>query len=184
MISTSTRPSSTRPSPAAPSSRAVSAPLVITLSIVVIALVTLGKPFVDIPGLVDGPAHAVRSIDTKLFDGFDRPNYWYAPWTNSLGNIALFVPLASGLYARTKSFLIAVGASCAASVGIEITQYVFALGYTDIDDLFFNTIGGVLGAGLMVVIPRREHPGLMRLAAVLLSLLLVGMTVLGLRYHL
>jgi glycopeptide antibiotics resistance protein len=179
MISTSTRPS-----PVAHLSRAFSIPLVITLSVVVIILVTLGKPIVDIPGLVDGPAHAVRSIDTQLFDGFDRPNYWYAPWTNSLGNIALFVPLAAGLYARTKSFLIAVGASCAASVGIEITQYVFALGYTDIDDVFFNTIGGVVGAGLMAVIPQREHPGLMRLTAVLLSLLLACMAVLGLRYHL
>src|SRR5699024_1015685 len=184
MISTSTRPSSTRPSPAAPPSRAVSAPLVITLSIVVIALVTLGKPFVDIPGLVDGPAHAVRSHDTKLFDGFDRPNYWYDPWTNSLGNIALFVCWAAGRSSRSKSSLVAGVARCAASVGIEITQYLFALGYTDIDDLFINAIGGILGAGLLVVIPRREHPGLMRLTAVLLSLLLAGMTVLGLRYHL
>src|SRR5690625_213578 len=179
MISTSTRV----PPVSAPR-RSIAVPVALALSVVIITLVTLGKPFVEIPGLVHGSAHVVRSIDTKLFDGFDRPNYWYAPWTNSLGNIALFVPLAAGLYARTKSFLIAVGASCAASLGIEITQYVFALGYTDIDDLFFNTIGGVLGAGLMVVIPRREHPGIMRLTAVLLSLLLAGMTVLGLRYHL
>ena len=179
MISTSTRmPQVMKPQ------RSISVPVAIALSTIIIVLVTLGKPFVDIPGVVDGSAHAIRSIDTQLFDSFDRPNYWYAPWTNSLGNTALFMPLAASIYARTKSFIAAVGASFFGSMGIEITQYVFALGYTDIDDLFFNTIGGVLGAGLMVVIPRREHPGLMRLAAVLLSLLLAGMTVLGLRYHL
>ena len=68
-------------------------------------------------------------------------------------------------------------------MGIEITQYVFALGYTDIDDIFFNTLGGVLGAGALVLIPQREHRGLMRLLVILLAMLLGAMTVLGLRYH-
>lgn len=178
MISTTTRP----PQVITPA-RSISAALVIALSVVVIAIVTLGKPFVEIPGLVHGAAHAVRSIDMQLFDGFDSPNYWYAPWTNSIGNIALFMPFAAGIYARTKSFLAAVVASFVASVGIEITQYVFALGYSDIDDLFFNTVGGVLGAGAMALIPRREHPGLMRLTGILLTMLLAGMALLGLKYH-
>ena len=178
MISTTTRPTQVITAP-----RSMSAGFVIALSVVVIAIVTLGKPFIEIPGLVHGAAHAVRSIDTMLFDGFDSPNYWYAPWTNSLGNIALFMPLAAGIYVRSKSFIAAVAASIAASMGIEITQYIFALGYSDIDDLFFNTIGGVLGAGAMAIIPKREHPGLMRLTGILLTILLAGMALLGLKYH-
>ena len=178
MISTSTRV----PPVSAPR-RSIAVPVALALSVVIIMLVTLGKPFVEIPGLVHGSAHVVRSIDTQLFDGFDRPNYWYAPWTNSLGNIALFMPFAAGIYAWTKSFLAAVAVSFAASVGIEITQYVFALGYSDIDDIFFNTLGGVLGAGVLALIPEREHRGLLRLLCVLLALLLATMTVLGLRYH-
>src|SRR5690625_7932907 len=79
MISTSTRlPQVMKPQ------RSISVPVAIALSTIIIVLVTLGKPFVDIPGVVDGSAHAIRSIDTQLFDSFDRPNYWYAPWTNSL----------------------------------------------------------------------------------------------------
>ena len=178
MISTSTRmPQVMKPQ------RSISVPVAIALSTIIIVLVTLGKPFVDIPGVVDGSAHAIRSIDAQLFDGFDRPNYWYAPWTNSLGNTALFMPLAASIYARTKSFIAAVGASFFGSMGIEITQYVFALGYTDIDDIFFNTLGGVLGAGALALIPQREHRGLMRLLVILLAMLLGAMTVLGLRYH-
>ena len=117
MISTSTRV----PPVSAPR-RSIAVPVALALSVVIIMLVTLGKPFVEIPGLVHGSAHVVRSIDTQLFDGFDRPNYWYAPWTNSLGNIALFMPFAAGIYAWTKSFLAAVAVSFAASVGIEITD--------------------------------------------------------------
>lgn len=32
------------------------------------------------------------------------------------------------------------------SLAIEIAQYVFALGYSDIDDLLMNTLGAFLGA--------------------------------------
>ncbi|MFH0411913.1 VanZ family protein [Corynebacterium sp. L4756] len=163
--------------------RSLAAALVIALSIVVIALVTLGKPFIDIPGVVNSSAHAIRSVDFQLFDGFDRPTYWYAPWTNSIGNVLLFMPFGAAIFARTRSFVTAVLLSLFASVGIEITQYVFALGYSDIDDVFFNTLGGVAGAGAMALLPRREHAGWMRLTAILLTILLAGMAVLGLKYH-
>ncbi len=37
----------------------------------------------------------------------------------------------------------------ALSLGIEITQYVFSLGFSDVDDLVFNTLGASLGAFLV-----------------------------------
>ena len=35
------------------------------------------------------------------------------------------------------------------SLGIEITQYIFSLGFSDVDDLVFNTLGASLGAFLV-----------------------------------
>lgn len=32
------------------------------------------------------------------------------------------------------------------SLGIEITQFLFSLGFTDIDDLILNSLGGWVGA--------------------------------------
>ena len=37
----------------------------------------------------------------------------------------------------------------ALSLGIEITQYVFSLGFSDVDDLVFNTLGASVGAFLV-----------------------------------
>ncbi|MDO5032622.1 VanZ family protein [Corynebacterium sp.] len=122
----------------------------------VVGLLTLGKPFMEVPGLIDGHAHAVRSIDLQMFNGFEDPPIWYGPWTNTLGNIALFMPLAATLLAagRTGSRLrFGVGGTillCVLlSVGIEVTQYIGALGFSDIDDLVFNSLGAVLGAVMM-----------------------------------
>lgn len=67
---------------------------------------------------------------------------------NLLGNIAAFVPMGFLLpLVRNKSagllrtLLFAAGVS----LMIEITQYIFGVGSTDIDDLFLNLDGGLLG---------------------------------------
>lgn len=66
---------------------------------------------------------------------------------NVLGNIVGFVPF--GLYIQVikkdksfaKSFIIVL----ATSVLIELTQYIFAVGATDIDDVILNVFGGTIG---------------------------------------
>lgn len=127
----------------------------------VIAMVTLGKSFMDLPGIIDGVAHRTRSIDLQLFNGFDNPSVWYGPWTNTLGNIALFMPLGAVLVVLGKGrrhwALNALGATVLGfivSLTIEVTQYVFALGYSDIDDLVCNTLGAALGG---ILLARRSH---------------------------
>ncbi|AKE42207.1 Glycopeptide antibiotics resistance protein [Corynebacterium kutscheri] len=95
--------------------------------------------------------HNQRSIDLVLFDGWQRTALWYGAWMDSLGNIMLFLPfgfLMMGLLQQRFRYpvLLASLAGFLASLSIEIAQYVFAVGFTDIDDLFFNTIGSVLGA--------------------------------------
>lgn len=121
-----------------------------------IAVATVGKPFIDIPGVIDASAHARRSLDLQMFNGFNNPHPWWGPWTNTFGNIALFMPLGACLlvlgqnsrrirFGRGGTILLAM----ALSLGIEITQYVFSLGFSDVDDLVFNTLGASLGAFLL-----------------------------------
>ena len=116
----------------------------------------MGKPFIDIPGVLDASAHARRSLDLQMFNGFNNPHPWWGPWTNTLGNIALFFPLGACLvvmgqnsrhvrFGRGGTILLAM----ALSLGIETTQYVFSLGFSDVDDVVFNTLGASLGAFLV-----------------------------------
>lgn len=133
-----------------------SAAVACVVVMVAIAVATVGKPFIDIPGVVDASAHARRSLDLQMFNGFNNPHPWWGPWTNTFGNIALFMPLGACLvvlgqnsrrirFGRGGTILLAM----ALSLGIEITQYVFSLGFSDVDDLVFNTLGASLGAFLL-----------------------------------
>ena len=66
---------------------------------------------------------------------------------NILGNVLLFIPL--GIYLPLvcqnfrfwSTFLLIV----CLSFTIELAQYIFQLGATDIDDLLLNSLGGALG---------------------------------------
>lgn len=151
--------------------------LVAALSLVVVALATVGKPFMDIPGVVDGSAHAVRRINLQLFGGFENASVWYGGWTDLVGNIALFMPLGAALYVAGRNtsgtrwglggaMLIGLGVSLC----IESTQYIFALGFSDIDDLLYNTVGAVLGALLMTRVGREEQMKILRRLGFLLAL--------------
>jgi glycopeptide antibiotics resistance protein len=67
--------------------------------------------------------------------------------TNLLGNIALFFPLpfflASTLKINTwKRILMLV---LITSLLIEVSQYIFNVGVTDIDDVILNVCGGAIG---------------------------------------
>ena len=121
-----------------------------------IAVITLGKSFIEIPGVIDVSAHTVRSLDLQMFNGFDNPTIWYGPWTNTIGNFLLFMPLGASLLALGQNLprvRLGLGgtivAGTALSLGIEVAQYVFALGFSDVDDLVFNTLGTAVAAFFM-----------------------------------
>lgn len=67
--------------------------------------------------------------------------------TNVLGNIAIFIPL--GIYLkllmRSKSIFMSICLVFSISLFIEIIQYTFGLGATDIDDIILNCLGGLIG---------------------------------------
>ncbi|WP_102273890.1 VanZ family protein [Cytobacillus massiliigabonensis] len=86
--------------------------------------------------------HVDDGIGTKLVD----VNVW--------GNILMFVP--AGIYlmifkgrAINTFFVI-----CGLSLGAEIIQYLFAIGASDIDDLILNSLGGLIGIVIYLVLEK------------------------------
>lgn len=75
-----------------------------------------------------------------------RMGYW---WDIVL-NILLFIPL--GCLLGTKQ-AIAIGLSL--SIGIESIQFIFRLGYCELDDVLNNTIGAAIGALLYKKLGKR-----------------------------
>lgn len=68
--------------------------------------------------------------------------------TNLLGNIEAFVPmgfLLPVIFNKTINYLKAMVICAGISLFIEITQYTFAVGAADIDDLMLNLAGGLAG---------------------------------------
>ena len=158
MTTTSTRISRQVGAPGVPARPTLwrNAGIACVVVLMAIAVATVGKPFIDIPGVIDASAHARRSLDLQMFNGFNNPHPWWGPWTNTFGNIALFMPLGACLVVmghNSRRIRFGLGGTIllamALSLGIEITQYVFSLGFSDVDDLVFNTLGASLGAFLV-----------------------------------
>lgn len=66
---------------------------------------------------------------------------------NVLGNIVLFIPLGIYLilFNHNKRIFINTLWSVIISVAVEILQYSFKVGATDIDDIILNGLGGFIG---------------------------------------
>lgn len=103
---------------------------------------TVGKAWLSVPGLWE--AQHVREVRLFPFATFRGANVWWGPWLNLVGNIGLFVPLGYVAYRGSVVKAAAWGLAC--SLAIEVSQYVWALGFSDTDDLIFNTAGAWLGA--------------------------------------
>ncbi|AGG67945.1 hypothetical protein H924_12620 [Corynebacterium callunae DSM 20147] len=69
-----------------------------------------------------------------------------------------------------------LGALC--SIAIEITQYIFSLGYTDIDDILFNTLGAFIGAFIAKVAGPRAN-GLWVALAIAVAVVFLVLVILG-----
>ena len=159
------RPQLPRQSPPRRTALRRTAVVIATLIIVAAILaVTLLKAHVAMGGLWDAAVHQRRDLDLMLFDGWRDPYVWYAPWTNTLGNIALFVPFGVVVALGRDAFnrhihpvLLGAVAGFGLSLGIEVAQFVFALGYSDVDDLLNNTIGATLGAFLARFLGRADR---------------------------
>ena len=72
-------------------------------------------------------------------------------------NLVLFVPFGVylGLLAPTWAWWQRLGVIAGTSLAFEVTQYVLAIGRSDISDVMTNTVGGLLGLGLLALARRR-----------------------------
>lgn len=82
-------------------------------------------------------------------------------WLNVLLNIGLFVPLGGLLPLLAEPFrkwYAALGAGFGATLAIECAQYLLGRGMFDVDDLFTNALGAMLGwCVVMAALTRRER---------------------------
>lgn len=93
---------------------------------------------------------AARQCNLQLFlawrEAYQR--FTLQIWLNVLLNIALFVPLGFLLPLLAKPFrkwYAALGAGFGVSLLIELAQFFTGRGMCDVDDLFTNTLGAMLG---------------------------------------
>lgn len=75
-------------------------------------------------------------------------NYSVKNWANVLLNVAMFVPLGSLLPLlgkKLRKWYLTVPAGFFVSLGIELLQLAIGRGICDVDDLFANTLGALIG---------------------------------------
>lgn len=112
---------------------------------VIVALTCL-KAFYQI-GLLWRPENQrVRELRLIPLERFFSGNSVIAPLFDVLGNLAFFLPLGALVLILGYSVRRATLAGFLLSLGVEIAQYTFAVGRTDINDLIFNTLGALVGA--------------------------------------
>lgn len=73
---------------------------------------------------------------------------------HTVGNTIWFVPL--GMFLEKKNLRRAVLTGAGVSVGLEILQWIMATGVTDVDDVIINTLGTLIGWGLMRILRRKN----------------------------
>jgi len=68
-----------------------------------------------------------------------------------VGNIIMFAPLPLFLYIvfSVRRYSILLTSAFVLSLCIETVQYVTGIGFADVDDIIFNTLGGALGVLLI-----------------------------------
>lgn len=150
-------------------------------ALVVLALTTL-KSFFTIGLLWKPENQKVRSLELVPLENIFTSTTWFAPVFDYLGNFSFFVPLGvltAILLGPVRGRLLKVaGMAALFSLAIELTQLIFELGRTDVDDLMFNTLGGFFGAWLVGLGGRKWHT-LLTILAGLAVVVFIVLVILG-----
>lgn len=130
-------------------------------SVVMIAL-TMLKAFFVIGMLWRPEVQRGRSVEWVPFALLRDSETWFGPLFDGAGNLAFFIPFGVLLYilldGRRRALLVVVALGAVTSAAIEVLQYVFALGHSDVTDWLFNTIGALVGGLIARVCGRRLYP--------------------------
>ena len=163
-------------------SRRVAAVAALVVYCAVMISLTMLKAFFVIGLLWRPEAQRGRSVEWLPLAEALRGGSWFAPLFDGLGNIAFFVPFGVLLYVlvdhHSRAVLRVTLSGAALSLGIEVAQYVFALGHSDVGDLVFNTLGAAVGGWIARLCGHRAYPvwiGLaLALGAVFTVLVILG----------
>ncbi len=111
------------------------------------------------------------------------PRFGSSQAAEVVANFLLFVPFGSylGLLAPSWRWWKSAGVIAAASIGLEIVEYVLAVGRTDVTDVIVNTTGGMVGLGLLALLRRGLRDRTSRvMARVLATLTVLALLAVGL----
>lgn len=99
--------------------------------------------------------------------------------SNILGNLIIFFPLgyiSALLFPKIRKLTKVLILAFVFSLVIEVCQYIFACGSTDIDDVILNTLGGMAGYWVYVLSSRSLEP---KKYAILISAFMIAFTCTG-----
>ena len=74
-------------------------------------------------------------------------------------NIWLFIPLGAGLYMIFQKRSIVIGSALMISSTIEVMQFLFGLGLCELDDIFSNALGGIVGMVFAMILINEKNVG-------------------------
>jgi glycopeptide antibiotics resistance protein len=95
--------------------------------------------------------------EIKRFLNYYQTLGFQAVLLNLLGNIVAFIPfgmILPVLHQRFRAFGFMMLLTLEFSLGVEVIQLAFKVGSFDVDDLLLNTIGGVLGYIIFMLMDR------------------------------
>lgn len=125
--------------------------------IAVMVVLTTLKPFYQIGYLWKPENQRVRDLRLVPLDEFSGGT-WFGPLFEYAGNTAFFIPFGMLVFGLCRSLPRTTAWGFGLSLALEIVQYSFALGRTDIDDLLFNTLGAFIGAACARLFGERFFP--------------------------
>ena len=85
---------------------------------------------------------------------FGEHSYFLECFATNVLNVALFVPMGflMGCGFRNIAWSKVAQWGCLLSIVIEILQFVFRKGYCEVDDVIHNTLGCLIGYGVLCVV--------------------------------
>lgn len=89
-----------------------------------------------------------QSLQFVPFGSFELARVYNDVYKQMVMNILLFIPFgmtATFAIGRKYAVLWTIAAAILLSASIELLQYIFVKGETEIDDVIFNTIGAAIG---------------------------------------
>lgn len=166
--------------PARPGRRRAWAVVALVAYGAVVVALTMLKAFYRIGLLWRPEAQRERSLGLIPFAQMWEGPSWFGPLFDVAGNVAFFVPvgvlLVVALHDRRRAHPVrdATLIGAALSLAIEVLQYVFALGHSDVTDLVAYTLGALVGAVIARLCGPRAYPvwiGLALLVAAVFAVL-------------